>query len=123
MTETINRLRFPGLRFPVPLVATLALLAILGALLLPATARAQTATVLVSNLGQDMSESSLGGTLSDRWLAAQAFSVPSGGGDYTLTSIEIPFSMAFRLRTSTRSASASGPLLPPDIRRVRFTHW
>ena len=115
MTETINRLRFPGLRFPVPLLATLALLAILGALLLPATARAQTATVLVSNLGQDMSESSLGGTLSDRWLAAQAFSVPSGGGDYTLTSIEIPFSDngipaadIDSLSVSVWSASSSG---------------
>ena len=115
MTETINRLRFPGLRFPVPLVATLALLAILGALLLPGTARAQAATVLVSNLGQDMSEPSLGGTLSDRWLAAQAFSVPSGGGDYTLTSIEIPFSEngipaadIDSLSVSVWSASSSG---------------
>ena len=57
MTKIINGLLFPGLRFPiprfpVPLVATLALLAILGALVLPATAQAQTATTLVSNLGQ-----------------------------------------------------------------------
>ena len=39
-------------RFPILLASALALLAILGALLLPITAQAQTATVLVSNIGQ-----------------------------------------------------------------------
>ena len=82
MTETIKRLRFP-----VPLVATLALLAILGALLLPATAQAQTATTLVSNLGQ---AHEFGGSLHDGSYLGQGFTVATGGGDYTLTSIEIP---------------------------------
>ena len=57
MTDTINRLRFPRLRFPVPLVTTLALLAILGAiagaLLLPLTAEAQSLSTYTSNTGQD----------------------------------------------------------------------
>ena len=74
MTKTINRLRFPRLRFPVPLVATLALLAILGALLLPVTAQAQSeAEVLVSNIDKTTSGfnsiragTGLGETLHDR---------------------------------------------------------
>ena len=87
MTETIKRLRFPRLRFPVPVVTTLALLAILGALVLPATAQAQTATTLVSNIGQT-SDASFGLTHGDH--VAQIFTVASGGGNYTLTSIEAP---------------------------------
>ena len=90
MTETIKRLRFPRLRFPVPLVATLALLAILGALVLPATAQAQTATTLVSNIGQTSDASFL---ISNGKHVAQVFTVASGGGNYTLTSIEAPIAL------------------------------
>ena len=86
LTHT-DRRRFPGLRFPVPLVATLALLAIVGALVLPATAQAQTATTLVSNIGQT-SDAQV--TLSHGDLFAQSFKVASGGGNYTLKSIEAP---------------------------------
>ena len=67
-------------------LAAAACLALVGALALPATAEAQT-DVLVSNLGQ--TESGGGSALSATSLAAQSFSVPSGGGNYTLTSIEI----------------------------------
>ena len=87
MTETIKRLRFPRLRFPVPVVTALALLAILGTLFLPGAAQAQTATVLVSNIGQT-SDATLGTSQGDS--LAQTFTVASGGGNYTLTSIEAP---------------------------------
>ena len=87
MTETIKRLRFPRLRFPVPLVTALALLAILGTLYLPGAAQAQTATVLVSNLGQ---AHEFGTSMDDTVYLGQGFTVATGGGNYTLTSIEIP---------------------------------
>ena len=87
MTETIKRLRFPRLRFPVPLVTALALLAILGTLFLPGAAQAQTATVLVSNLGQ---AHEFGTSMDDTVYLGQGFTVATGGGNYTLTSIEIP---------------------------------
>ena len=85
MTETIKRLRFPRLRFPVPLVATLALLAILGALVLPATAQAQTATTLVSNIGQGTDVQFGIGTY------AQRFTIGSDAtaSMYTLTGVDI----------------------------------
>ena len=90
MTDTINRLRFPGLRFPVPLVATLALLAILGAiagaLLLPLTAEAQTeAEVLVSNFDktQDSSAQLYGRAM------AQEFTTGGSSSNFPLTSIEV----------------------------------
>ncbi len=86
MTETIKRLRFPRLRFPVPLVTALALLAILGTLFLPGAAQAQTATVLVSNIGQ-AADADAG--MDDTVYLGQAFSIAAGSGNYTLTSIEI----------------------------------
>ena len=73
-------------RFPVLLASALALLAILGALLLPITAQAQTATVLVSSVGQPVNGKS--GVNQDNSLG-QAFSIAAGSGNYTLTSIEI----------------------------------
>ena len=94
MTKNINGLRFPGLRFPrlhfpVPLVATLALLAILGALVLPATAQAQTATVLVSSVGQPSNGQSGVDQVNS---LGQAFSIAAGSGNYTLTSVEFSLS-------------------------------
>ena len=73
-------------RFPILLASALALLAILGALLLPITAKAQTATVLVSSVGQPVNGKS--GVNQDNSLG-QAFSIAAGSGNYTLTSIEI----------------------------------
>ena len=73
-------------RFPILLASALALLAILGALLLPITAQAQTATVLVSSVGQPVNGKS--GVNQDNSLG-QAFSIAAGSGNYTLTSIEI----------------------------------
>ena len=67
-------------------LAAAALLALSGTLALPATAQAD---VLVSNLGQAVGG---GGRANDNFVLGQAFSVPSGGGDYTLTSIETKFS-------------------------------
>ena len=69
-----------------PASLLLAAAALVGALALPATAQAQAAGVLVSNIGQ-----TTGGylALNEDYLRAQAFSVPSDGGEYTLTSIEI----------------------------------
>ena len=81
MTNTNRR------RFPILLATTLALLAILGALFLPDRAQAQ-AIVLVSNIGQSDDSSAF---VNPRFLRAQAFSVPTGGGDYTLTSIDLLF--------------------------------
>ena len=69
------------------LLAAVALLALFGALALPTTAQAQSAGVLVSNMGQTSRDA--GTSITSTWLAAQSFSVPSSGGNYTLTSIEI----------------------------------
>ena len=80
MTRTIRR------RFPV-LFAAVALLALFGGLALPATAQAQSAGVLVSNI--EKAQEGVGGSMNDRYLLAQSFSVPSVGGNYTLTSIEM----------------------------------
>ena len=88
MTDTINRLRFPIL-----LVATLALLAILGALLLPATAQAQTETTLVSNIGQGNTEDRNGNRDSQR------FTTGANTGGYTLTAVDV---------VSARDVSTSG---------------
>ena len=87
-------------RFPILLASALALLAILGALFLPDRAQAQT-IVLVSNIGQSDDAS---GLVNPRFLRAQAFSVPTGGGDYTLTSIDLLFT------SDVISASAIGSL-------------
>ena len=62
-----------------------ALLALSGALALPATAQAD---VLVSNFGQS---GSVAANLDDAYYHGQAFSVGADGSNYTLTSIEIPF--------------------------------
>ena len=89
--RTAGGFRAPGRRAarPRPLVRTLAaaaLLVLFGGLALPATAQAQ-ADVLVSNIGN--TEAGVGHNMTDRYLVAQSFSVPSGGGNYTLTSIEM----------------------------------
>ena len=68
--------------------------------------------VLVSNMGQ--ADSGPGSNINDTWLAAQGFSVPSGGGNYTLTSIEILVSLDISstnigsLTVSVWSADSSG---------------
>ena len=90
-------------------LAAAALLALSGALALPATAQAD---VLVSNFGQPQSTS--GATLNNRFLGAQGFSVASGGGDYFLDSIELRFNRRITpanmglLTTSVWSADSSG---------------
>ena len=66
-------------------LAAAALLALSGALALPATAQAD---VLVSNIGQSSSGTIL---LSDGDWRGQTFSIAAGSGDYTLSSIVIPF--------------------------------
>ena len=76
-----------GLVHSVRTLAAVALLALVGGLALPATTQAQAPGVLVSNMGQ--ASDGRGNNINDTWLAAQGFSVPSGGGNYTLTSIEI----------------------------------
>ena len=68
-------------------LAAAALLALSGALALPATAHAD---VLVSNIGQADSFA-IASDLNDVFYLGQAFSVGADGGNYTLTSIEIPF--------------------------------
>ena len=65
-------------------LAAAALLALSGALALPAAAQVD---VLVSNIGQTVSA---GTVFDDDFALGQAFSVGADGGDYTLTSIEIP---------------------------------
>ena len=85
MTRTDRR------RFPI-LIAAIATLALAGAALglLFSTAQAQEAETLVSNIGgigSDTHSISVDGVL----LAAQAFTVGGDDGDYTLTSIELPF--------------------------------
>ena len=79
MTDTINRRRFPIL-----LVTTLALLAILGALFLPGAAQAQSRNTYTSNLGED----------TDTWdggsrTKAQAFHTGNEGEGYKLESVQI----------------------------------
>ncbi len=101
-----------GLVHSVRTLAAAALLALFGALALPATAQAQSAGVLVSNIEQTESG---GGTLANvSYLPAQGFSVPSVGGDYTLTSIEVVFDSNIgatqigSLSVSVWSADSSG---------------
>ena len=86
MLTRTDRRRFPIMLAVIAALA-LALLAILGALVLPATAQAQTATTLVSNIGQ---ADEFTADLDDTGYLGQGFTVAAGGGDYTLTSIEIP---------------------------------
>ena len=68
--------------------------------------------VLVSNMGQ--ANSGPGSNINDTWLAAQGFSVPSGGGNYTLTSVEILVTLDISstnigsLSVSVWSADSSG---------------
>ncbi len=85
MTRTDRR------RFPI-LIAAIAVLALAGAALglLLTPVQAQEAEALVSNIGEigsDTSSASVDGVL----LVAQAFTVGDDDGDYTLTSIELPF--------------------------------
>ena len=96
-------------RFPILLASALALLAILGALLLPITAQAQTATVLVSNIGQT-SDAVAG--VDNGELVGQVFTVASGGGNYTLTSIEVPVDL---LNTTALTAE--------DIKLLSASLW
>ena len=86
MLTRTDRRRSPVLLAVIAALA-LALLAILGALVLPATAQAQTAITLVSNIGQ---AHEFDADLDDTGYLGQGFTVAAGGGDYTLTSIEIP---------------------------------
>ena len=75
-------------RFPILLASALALLAILGALLLPITAQAQTATVLVSNIEQTTNAFALLDVLD----GDQALSITTGGttsDSHTIESLEI----------------------------------
>ena len=94
------------------LLAAVALLALFGVLALPATTQAQSPGVLVSNMGQ--TSRAVGSSVSDVWLSAQSFSVPSSGGNYTLTSIELLFSADISSTTlgsmtvSVWSADSSG---------------
>ncbi len=90
-------------------LTALALLAILGALLLPITAQAQTATVLVSNIGQT-SDAVAG--VDNGELVGQVFTVASGGGNYTLTSIEVPVDL---LNTTALTAE--------DIKLLSASLW
>ena len=64
-------------------LATAALLALAGALALPATAQAQTATTLVSNIGQSTNTNETSATYSQR------FTTGSNAGGYTLTGVDI----------------------------------
>ena len=97
-------------RFPILLASALALLAILGALFLPDRAQAQTETiVLVSNIGQT---SDAFVTLMDGDLEGQVFTVASGGGNYTLTSIEVPVEL---INTTALTAE--------DIERLSASLW
>ena len=75
-------------------LAAAAWFAVFGVVALPATAQAG---VLVSNLGQSVSNSF---SLTEDHLRAQAFSAPSGGEQYTLASIEIPFGNAASVSSS-----------------------
>ncbi len=75
-------------RFPILLASALALLAILGALLLPITAQAQTVTTLVSNIGQTTNAFALLDVLD----GDQALSITTGGttsDSHTIESLEI----------------------------------
>ena len=86
-----------------------ALLVLSGALALPATAQAD---VLVSNFGQP--RATVGASISNGFLAAQSFSVASGGGNYSLSSIELRFNRRITsakigsLIVSVWSADSSG---------------
>ena len=91
MTDTINRLRFPRLRFPVPLVTTLALLAILGAiagaLLLPGTAEAQSLSTYTSNTGEDTDGELVLQSFRDG--IAQGFHTGDRSDGYKLESVQV----------------------------------
>ena len=71
-------------RFPILLASALALLAILGALVLPITAQAQTGTVLVTNLGETGGGARLG-----PFDHAQGFRTGANAAGYVLTSIDV----------------------------------
>ena len=102
MTRT-DRRRTPILLAAAGALAAVALLALFGALALPVQAQT-TPAVLVSNI----EHASAGRTgINDDFLRAQAFSVPSGGGDYTLTSIEIPILRSGIFATEMDSLSVS----------------
>ena len=88
------RLTRRGLLRSARALAAAAWLAVLGVVALPATAQAG---VLVSNLGQNVTHSF---ALDGNYLRAQAFSAPSGGEQYTLASIEIPFGNAASVSSS-----------------------
>ena len=106
MTKTINRRRFPIL-----LVATLALLAILGALLLPATSQAQTEAqteVLVSNI--DKTSSGFNSIVAGTGLG-QRFTTGAGISPHSLTSIDVKFD---RAPTSTETLTATVRLADDD---------
>ena len=82
-------------------LAAAALLALSGAVALPASAQAE---VLVSNIGQDSIATSI---MRDGHYRGQSFSIASGSGNYTLSSIEIPFISAGISSTDIDSLSVS----------------
>ena len=90
-----------GLLHSARALAAAVLLALTGALALPAAAQA---VVLVSNIGQSGSG---GVNMEDDYALGQAFSVGADGGDYTLTSIEIPISSYPIAATDIGSLSVS----------------
>ncbi len=99
MTRTDTR------RFPVLLAAIAALLALSGALALPATAQAQSAGVLVSNIEQ--TDASFTAQVNANVVRAQQFMTGSNSGGYTLSEIVVNIraasagTPAFALYTST----------------------
>ena len=76
-----------GLLRPARALAAAALLALSGALALPATAEAQTATTLVSNTGQVMHTGYAEIPLKEMF--AQVFTTGSNEDGYTLTGVDI----------------------------------
>ena len=82
-----------GLVRPARALAAATLLVLTGALALPATAEAQTATTLVSNIGQG---GGLETTTSSPW--SQKFTTGPNAGGYTLTAVDV---VSFRSVSAT----------------------
>ncbi len=87
-TAALARLRGArrGLARSARMLAATALLALSGALALPATAQAQTATTLVSNIGQGSTSTRVAGINH-----AQRFTTGSHGTGYTLSSVDVVY--------------------------------
>ena len=96
-------------------LAAAALLALAGALALPATAQAQTATTLVSNIGQSTNTNETSATYSQR------FTTGSNAGGYTLTGVDIVSGGTKGFTAKVCGVDSSGyptstctDLMPPD---------